>query len=154
MKTKIFIALIVALLIYGLGTKMIQRVDSNGNPITTDNVINTSNMKQADTVAIVDSVVGSGAEAKVGNTVKMKYTGKLLDGTVFDSTDKSGQPFTFTLGANSVIQGWEQGIPGMKVGGKRTLTIPPSLAYGERASGSIPANSTLIFDVELVEIVK
>ncbi len=102
-------------------------------------------------VQITDQVVGTGAEAQPGGSVTVKYTGKLADGTVFDSTDKNGgQPVTFSL--NSVIKGWQEGIPGMKIGGKRTLVIPPDLAYGDQANGDIPANSTLTFEVELVDV--
>ena len=93
-------------------------------------------------------------EAKVGDTVLVHYTGKLEDGTVFDSSVERGVPFSFTLGENRVIAGWEQGILGMKVGEKKTLNIPPELGYGAMGvPGVIPANATLIFDVELVDIV-
>lgn len=100
-----------------------------------------------------DQVVGTGAEAKEGSTITVKYTGTLTDGTVFDSTDRhGGQPATFKLAKGSLIDGWVQGIPGMKVGGKRRLVIPPSLGYGAQAMGSIPANSTLVFDIELMDV--
>ncbi|HJU99064.1 MAG TPA: FKBP-type peptidyl-prolyl cis-trans isomerase [Burkholderiaceae bacterium] len=106
----------------------------------------------------VDTTVGTGATAAAGKTLTVKYTGYLYDGTrvdfkgnVFDSTDLQGKLFDFVLGGN-VIAGWNQGIVGMNVGGKRTLTIPPSLGYGANAVGSIPANSTLIFDIELVAV--
>ena len=101
---------------------------------------------------MVDSVVGKGAEAVNGKSVTVHYTGKLTDGTKFDSSVDRKEPFSFTLGAGQVIKGWEQGIVGMKVGGKRKLTIPPALAYGSNAVGAIPANSTLVFDVELLEV--
>lgn len=95
---------------------------------------------------------GSGEQAVVGDTVAVHYSGKLEDGTQFDSS-MGGQPIEFTLGQGRVIQGWEEGILGMQVGGKRVLTIPPDLAYGSAgAGGVIPPNATLIFDVELVEI--
>ena len=105
------------------------------------------------TLVIEDLVVGTGATAAVGDTVSVHYVGTLTNGTKFDSSYDRGQTFAFRIGAGQVIAGWDQGIPGMKVGGKRRLTIPPSLAYGNEARGSIPANSTLIFDVELVSIV-
>lgn len=101
---------------------------------------------------IEDLVVGTGTEAQKGNTASLHYTGTLLNGTVFDSSYNRGTPFSFTLGENSVIQGWEQGILGMKVGGKRKLVIPPDLAYGPIARGPIPANSTLVFEVELLDM--
>jgi FKBP-type peptidyl-prolyl cis-trans isomerase len=106
-------------------------------------------------LGVVDVAVGKGPEAKAGDKVKVHYTGTLTNGTEFDSSRKRNQPFEFTLGKGQVIKGWDQGVAGMKVGGKRKLTIPPGLGYGARgAGGSIPPNSTLLFDVELVEIVK
>ncbi len=92
------------------------------------------------------------AAAKVGDTVEVHYVGTLTDGTKFDSSRDRNQPFSFTLGENRVIQGWEKGILGMHVGGQRKLTIPPELGYGSRAVGPIPANSTLVFEVELLAI--
>jgi FKBP-type peptidyl-prolyl cis-trans isomerase len=100
-----------------------------------------------------DIKVGDGAEAHENDTITVKYTGTLQDGTVFDSTDKhGGQPATFQLAKGQLIEGWVQGIPGMKVGGERKLVIPPDLGYGANAQGSIPANSTLIFDITLVDV--
>lgn len=94
--------------------------------------------------------------SKNGDTLVMNYTGRLINGTVFDSNvlPKFGhvEPFKFTLGAGQVIKGWDEGLLGMKVGEKKTLTIPPEKGYGSRAVGSIPANATLIFDVELIGI--
>jgi FKBP-type peptidyl-prolyl cis-trans isomerase len=99
----------------------------------------------------VDTKVGDGPEVKKGDVLTMNYTGKLADGSVFDSSDKAGQPFEFKLGAGVVIQGWDEGIVGMHVGGERTLTIPPELAYGEAGYPPvIPPNATLTFDVEVV----
>ena len=106
------------------------------------------------TLAVEDTLEGKGVEAKIGDTVKMNYRGRLEDGTQFDSSYDRGEPFQFTIGQGSVIQGWEQGVPGMKVGGKRKLVIPPHLAYGAAGKGSIPPNATLTFEVELVEIIK
>ena len=99
-----------------------------------------------------DTKVGTGAEAVAGKKVTVNYVGTLTDGTKFDSSIDRGQPFTFTLGAGEVIKGWDQGVAGMKVGGERKLTIPPELGYGSSAQGSIPANSTLIFDVTLLDV--
>jgi FKBP-type peptidyl-prolyl cis-trans isomerase len=105
---------------------------------------------------IKDLVTGKGAEAKAGDTVKVHYVGTLKDGEEFDASKKHGnEPFTFELGKGRVIKGWDEGVAGMKVGGKRKLTIPPHLGYGARGAGpKIPPNSTLVFDVELVEVVK
>ncbi|MEJ2598726.1 MAG: FKBP-type peptidyl-prolyl cis-trans isomerase [Anaerolineales bacterium] len=102
---------------------------------------------------IIDEVVGTGQAAKSGDTVSVNYTGWLADGTKFDSSYDRNQPFDFVLGAGKVIKGWDEGVAGMKVGGKRKLVIPPDLAYG--ASGfppTIPPNATLTFEVELVAI--
>ena len=101
---------------------------------------------------IVDLTVGTGATAVNGDTVTVNYVGTLTNGTKFDSSIDRGQPFTFVLGAGKVIAGFDQGIAGMKVGGKRKLTIPPSLGYGINPQGTIPGNSTLIFEVDLLSI--
>ena len=97
--------------------------------------------------------LGTGAEAKAGNKVSVHYVGTLTNGTKFDSSRDRGKPFEFKLGAGQVIKGWDQGVAGMKVGGLRKLTIPPSLGYGARgAGGVIPPNATLIFEVELIKV--
>jgi FKBP-type peptidyl-prolyl cis-trans isomerase len=103
---------------------------------------------------IVDTAPGAGREAKNGDTVHVLYTGTLMNGEKFDSTaDRHDEPFKFTLGKGEVIKGWDQGVVGMKVHGKRTLRIPPSLGYGEQGSPpKIPANAGLVFDVQLVGI--
>ena len=100
-----------------------------------------------------DVVVGTGREAKTGDTVHVQYTGTLTNGKKFDSSyDHGGDPFKFTLGKGEVIKGWDQGVVGMKVGGKRKLRIPSDLGYGAGGSGEIPPNAGLVFDVELVSI--
>ncbi len=102
---------------------------------------------------IEDIKVGDGAQAKSGDTVVVQYVGKLADGGVFDDSYKHRAPFQTVLGKGQVIKGWDQGIPGMKVGGKRKLTIPPELGYGDRGSPpTIPPNATLTFDVELLQV--
>ena len=101
----------------------------------------------------IDTVVGEGATAAHGHTVSVHYTGTLTDGTKFDSSVDRGTPFEFPLGAGMVIAGWEEGIAGMNVGGKRTLTIPSDLGYGAHGAGNaIPPNATLVFKVELLGI--
>ena len=100
-----------------------------------------------------DEVVGSGDSPKHGKPVRVHYTGRLTDGKKFDSSVDRGQPFTFTIGVGQVIKGWDEGVATMKVGGKRQLTIPPSLGYGARgAPPAIPPNADLIFDVELLGV--
>jgi len=101
---------------------------------------------------VEDINVGTGAEAVSGKHITVNYKGTLIDGTVFDSSYERGTPFDFDLGAGQVISGWDQGLVGMKVGGKRKLVIPAALAYGDRAIGPIPANSTLVFEVELLDV--
>ncbi len=100
-----------------------------------------------------DLVLGSGTEAVAGQNVNVHYTGWLTDGTKFDSSLDRGKPFSFRLGSGMVIKGWDQGVAGMKVGGKRKLTIPADLGYGARgAGGAIPPNATLVFEVELLGV--
>lgn len=129
------------------GTMLDTSMDSSlSNPAPIPNPLPT-------TLTVTDSVEGTGVEATPGSQVTLNYVGMLPDGTVFDASAAHGQPFTFTLGAGQVIQGWDQGIAGMKVGGQRRLIIPADLAYGNQAVGGvIPANATLIFDVELVNV--
>jgi FKBP-type peptidyl-prolyl cis-trans isomerase FkpA len=101
-----------------------------------------------------DLVLGTGATAASGDTVTVNYTGTLTNGTVFDSSLAPGRtPYTFRVGAGTVIQGWDQGVPGMRVGGRRKLTIPPNLAYGSQGSPpAIPGNATIVFDITLLSI--
>eukprot|EP00695_Tsukubamonas_globosa_P002756 TRINITY_DN395_c0_g1_i1.p1 TRINITY_DN395_c0_g1~~TRINITY_DN395_c0_g1_i1.p1 ORF type:complete len:137 (-),score=44.11 TRINITY_DN395_c0_g1_i1:40-450(-) len=91
-------------------------------------------------------------KTKSGDSIKVHYTGKLMDGTVFDSSVERGQPFSFKLGQGMVIKGWDQGLLGACVGEKRKLVIPPNMGYGDRATGKIPANSVLIFTTEIMGI--
>ena len=113
--------------------------------------------EQPDGLKYTDTTVGSGAEATAGHKVSVHYTGWLYEngakGKKFDSSLDRGEPFSFALGAHQVIRGWDEGVAGMKVGGKRTLIIPPELGYGARgAGGVIPPNATLMFDVELLKV--
>lgn len=101
----------------------------------------------------IDQVVGTGDTAKAGQTVSVHYTGWLTNGIKFDSSVDRGQPFSFKLGIGQVIKGWDEGVQGMKTGGKRKLTIPSNLGYGARgAGGLIPPHATLVFDVELLGV--
>lgn len=115
--------------------------------------VNVAPKQGVKTLQVNDTKVGAGAEAVSGKRVSVHYTGKLEDGTKFDSSVDRGTPFEFILGAGMVIKGWDQGVAGMKVGGKRTLTIPSDLAYGDRGvPGAIPPKATLVFDVELLDV--
>lgn len=141
-------------------TKKPDDVSTNPNPVTvtsTTSMQPTSNSAPVTELKVVDEVVGTGTEAKAGDSVTVQYVGSLMNGTVFDASRSHGdQGFTFTLGAGQVIKGWDMGVAGMKVGGKRKLTIPASLAYGDQSVGGglIPANSSLIFEVELIKVGK
>ncbi|HLE48814.1 MAG TPA: FKBP-type peptidyl-prolyl cis-trans isomerase [Patescibacteria group bacterium] len=144
------------LLTGGLFAYLINGKGKVENPIPEFNMNNDSqNTTQSADLQIEDLVVGSGEEAKSGDLVTVNYKGTLTDGTVFDSSYERQKPFDFPLGQGRVIQGWDQGVNGMKVGGKRKLTIPPDLGYGEAGSPpDIPSNATLIFEVELLSVRK
>lgn len=138
-------------------TSQVSNTMDQAKTVTTNNTNTNKTMDQNVTeLKIEDEVVGTGDEAKAGDTVTVHYVGTLTNGTVFDASRKRGdQGFTFALGRGQVIKGWDQGVAGMKVGGKRRLTIPSNLAYGSQAVGGvIPANSTLIFEVELLKVSK
>lgn len=105
-----------------------------------------------DKLQVVDEKIGTGSAVKSGDTVQINYVGTLTNGTKFDASADHGGPFTTQIGVGQVIKGWDEGIIGMKVGGKRKLVIPPSLGYGDQSVGNIPPNSTLIFQVQLVGI--
>ncbi len=115
---------------------------------------NISKKMQNQGLIVNDTVVGTGDTAQTGDRVIVHYTGKFTNGDVFDSSLSRGEPLQFVLGSGMVIKGWDEGLVGMKVGGKRTLTIPPELGYGMKNVGPIPAGSTLIFDVELLKVEK
>jgi FKBP-type peptidyl-prolyl cis-trans isomerase len=160
----IFIPLVILLLIIALiANAIVRRVMTNDSTNTGSNEETLVSEEEADVytgqpnplgdigIEVLEEGTGS-AQAKDGDNLSVHYTGTLEDGTKFDSSLDRGVPFTLTLGANQVIQGWELGLQNMKVGEKRKLTIPPDLAYGDRALSKIPANSTLIFEVELLSI--
>ena len=112
-----------------------------------------SKITLANSVTVTNNIEGEGAEIILHSKILVHYTGKLEDGTVFDSSYDRGQPFSFQIGLRQVIEGWEQGLLGMKVGGKRTIFIPSELGYGDRGAGDlIPPNANLIFDVEIVDV--
>lgn len=123
---------------------------------TTNQTASTTMPTTVTDLQITDEIIGTGAVAAAGDKVTVQYVGSLTNGTVFDaSASHSADGFTFNLGKGEVIQGWDQGVAGMKEGGKRKLVIPASLAYGDKAVGNIiPANSTLIFEVELLKVQK
>lgn len=154
MGKKILLLLISSLLLTAC-TQKISTDDKTANG-SEDSVIQQKEedaMNQVTELLIEDIVVGEGKEATDGALVSVHYTGTLTNGTKFDSSVDRGTPFEFNLGAGDVIPGWDQGVVGMKIGGKRKLTIPSQLAYGERGAGSlIPPNSTLIFEIELLEV--
>jgi peptidylprolyl isomerase len=133
----------------------IESVDTNtlgAETSTASGVSSTTNTNMNEKLEMLDEVVGTGAEAVTGKSVTVNYLGTLINGTKFDSSYDRNEPFTFNLGAGEVIAGWDQGVNGMKVGGKRKLTIPPSLGYGAADMGVIPPNSTLVFEVELLKV--
>lgn len=155
--TYVGIALVVGFVgLHFLLDKPLESKGTNDTPKTTQTSKKQATTKSMETtqLQIEDEVVGTGEEAKAGDEVTVHYMGTLTDGTMFDASRNHGDTgFTFKLGAGQVIKGWDQGVAGMKVGGKRKLTIPSDLAYGNRAVGGvIPANATLIFEVELLGV--
>jgi len=122
------------------------------NQITTEEQSQMTNISKTEGIEIYDEKIGDGAEAVTGKTISAHYIGTLADGKQFDSSLGRGQAFEFKLGAGQVIKGWDIGIEGMKVGGVRKLIISPEYGYGAQAIGPIPANSTLTFQVQLVDV--
>lgn len=155
--TKTVFAYVLIVMFVGLGVWLFVRkgndvpeglvlpVTDSPAPASTGSLIKMENGLQ-----IQDLVEGTGPEVRVGQGLTMHYSGTLEDGTKFDSSYDRGEPFQFILGAGQVIQGWDLGVQGMKVGGKRKLIIPSELGYGERGIGPIPPNATLIFEVEVL----
>lgn len=141
--------------IYEFLTSGVSQNTNTGMNDTTMPADSSENMipESVDALMLKDVEVGTGAEAVPGKMISVHYTGTLTNGTVFDSSLRRNMPFEFTLGAGQVIAGWDQGIVGMKVGGKRSLIIPANMAYGpEGRPPVIPANATLVFDVELLGV--
>ncbi len=147
---KLSVLLVLPVLLSACGTPA--ATDSTTTEPDTTMIDSTQIDSPAAQLLIEDEVVGTGDEAKAGDKVEVNYVGTFIDGTKFDSSYDRNQTFSFTLGAGMVIQGWDQGVAGMKVGGKRKLTIPSDMAYGPNDYGSIPGGSTLIFEVELISI--
>lgn len=156
-KKTIGIGVVILVLIFGyllISNKQVKKEEVKESKLT-ENKMDTSvnNSTQSGKLKIEDLKGGEGKEAKSGDSVVMHYKGTLVDGTKFDSSYDRGEPFTTQIGVGQVIKGWDLGVPGMKIGGKRKLTIPPDLAYGERGAGAvIGPNATLIFEVELLDI--
>jgi FKBP-type peptidyl-prolyl cis-trans isomerase FkpA len=154
MKKNIYLGLCAALLMSVIGC---QAESTSGSNSTKGTAVMSENITE---LQKIDTKIGTGREAESGFNVTVHYTGWLYDpkaedkkGTKFDSSVDRGQPFNFFLGGGQVIQGWDEGFAGMKIGGKRTLIIPPEMGYGARgAGGVIPPNATLIFDVELLDV--
>jgi FKBP-type peptidyl-prolyl cis-trans isomerase FkpA len=148
MNKKTTIAIVISVVVVGvlIGGGLISGLFTNSN-----NKQDTTMQKQSDQVQAKDTTVGTGDVAVAGKQVTVNYTGVFSDGKVFDSS-VGKVPFTFTLGAGQVIKGWDIGVEGMKVGGKRILIIPPQFGYGDKDYGPIPASSTLIFEIELLGV--
>jgi FKBP-type peptidyl-prolyl cis-trans isomerase len=145
-KTSIAVVISVIIIFLMVGGVGLLKDFTNNNTKEMDQQNNVSNLE------LKDLTVGAGDVAVSGKEVTVHYTGVFADGKKFDSSRDRGVPFTFKLGAGMVIKGWDVGVEGMKVGGKRLLVIPPELAYGPNDYGPIPGNSTLIFEVELLEV--
>lgn len=158
-KKNMYIAVVVAVVVvaififlgfFGVGTSQQPEVKS-GVTAAQELLNDISKTGTVTALAVIDTVDGTGDAAKAGDTISVNYIGVLPNGTVFDASEGRGV-FTFTLGSGQVIKGWDQGLLGIRVGGTRLIAIPPELAYGAQAVGQIPANSALIFQVQLVSI--
>ena len=151
------IVLIIGVLGLAIASLFIFRIidifpkDQNANRPVSEQGKNMNNNTVKD-LKIEDIKTGTGPEVKSGDTISIHYLGTLTDGTKFDSSYDRGAPFETQIGVGRVIEGWDKGVIGMKAGGKRKLTIPANMAYGDQAVGSIPAGSTLLFEVELINI--
>jgi FKBP-type peptidyl-prolyl cis-trans isomerase len=149
MKAAILVVMVLALAGWAIAQTASAKKSATGGPTK----VTGEPTKTASGLEYWDIKVGTGAVAQTGQHVKVDYTGWLTNGKKFDSSVGTGKPFDFMLGASQVIKGWDEGVVGMKVGGKRQLRIPPDLAYGSAGyPGAIPPNATLIFDVQLVDV--
>lgn len=147
------VVIIIVMLVVAVGAALLVNKIFHKPKASSSTVTNstTATIGVNDSLQQQDIQVGTGTAAKNGDKLSVHYTGTLKSGTVFDS-NVGKSPFSFTLGAGSVIKGWDEGLVGMKMGGRRKLVIPPSLGYGDQATGSIPAGSTLYFNVQLVKV--
>lgn len=159
MKKFVIALLVLAVLILGsyyflkkAPTKVNQNMNFTEEPQKENSQPASPSAQNQTDLKIEDLKVGQGKEVKKGDTAQVHYLGTLTNGEKFDSSYDRNQPFEFQVGAGQVIEGWDQGLLGMKIGGKRKLTIPPTLGYGNQPIGTIPANSTLIFEIELITI--
>ena len=147
LSTKEWVAVVVALFVIGFfflfGQSLISFFTGGQSNI---------NVMTQQKVSIQDTLVGTGDIAGAGDRVTVHYTGRFIDGTIFDSSLTRGEPFQFILGVGQVIKGWDDGVAGMRVGGKRILSVPPELGYGVNDYGPIPGGSTLIFEIELLKV--
>lgn len=154
-KNNIVLITVAVLLIILIGAFMFfkDKEEGSANTNQSDGLASVSQALPGNELKIEDLVVGTGKEAIAGSQIAVHYTGTLLDGTKFDSSVDRGVPFEFTLGVGQVIKGWDQGVQGMKEGGKRKLTIPSDLAYGDNGIPPvIPPKSVLVFEVELLKV--
>ena len=156
-KKEILVLIILVLAVVGglfySSKGSIKRTDLESEPESTQSSDMATTSAKFDHLIIEYQMIGEGPDVKSGDTVSVHYKGTLVDGTQFDSSYDRGAPFETQIGVGAVIAGWDQGIVGMKKGGKRVLKIPSQLGYGERGAGAdIPPNSDLIFEVELLEI--
>ncbi len=147
LSTKEWVAVVVALFVIGFfflfGQSLISFFTGGQSNI---------NVMTQQKVSIQDTLVGTGDIAGAGDRVTVHYTGRFIDGTIFDSSLTRGEPFQFILDVGQVIKGWDDGVAGMRVGGKRILSVPPELGYGVNDYGPIPGGSTLIFEIELLKV--
>lgn len=145
----VLVAVVALVVFLGKGSMANNKVKEVSLEATQDTAFN---INEVDQLLMIQLEPGEGPEIQEGQTAVVHYTGYLVDNVIFDSSLTRGEPFEFTLGSNTVIQGWEIGVRGMKVGEKRRLIVPPQYAYGDQQVGPIQPNSILIFDVELLEI--